>query len=230
MATGTAILSEVRLEANGPAGYLVCPPNLRPQPGQYLIASSPQMGSALPVTIFPAGLGSDWVYIPAPLPAGWSAGMTLRLRGPMGHGFQLPASARRVALAGLDGSPARLLPLAAQALSQRAALAVYAPSNQPLAELPPEVEVLPLDLLPEATTWADFLALSISLHSIATLRERLGLAPFARLGCPAQVLVLSSMPCGGLGGCGVCSVLTRKGWALACSDGPVFDFTQLEGV
>ena len=76
--------------------------------------------------------------------------------------------------------------------------------------LPADVEVLPLDLLPD-------------------LRSRMGLRPYVRLACPAQVLVTTPMACTGLADCGVCAVMTKDGWALTCSDGPVFDFHVFEG-
>jgi hypothetical protein len=152
--------------------------------------------------------------------------MSLHLRGPLGSGFHLPVSARRVALSAFDAPPQRLLPVAWQALAQHAAVAVYTRSNPP--GLPPEVEVLPLDLLPEATGWADFLALDMPVSDLPDLRTRLGLTPFARPPALVQVLVMASMPCTGLGECGVCAVHTRNGWKMACSDGPVFDFQQID--
>ena len=38
-----------------------------------------------------------------------------------------------------------------------------------------------------------------------------------------QALVTLPMPCGGLGECGACAVPIRRGWKLACQDGPVLD-------
>jgi hypothetical protein len=35
------------------------------------------------------------------------------------------------------------------------------------------------------------------------------------------------MPCAGLAACGVCAVQTRRGWKLACVDGPVFDLKEI---
>lgn len=227
MATGSGTIIELRLEPDGMSGRISIPPGLRPTPGQYLTASAPDPSAALPAAIFPSQIGQDELSIPAPLPPGWTAGVTLALRGPLGHGFRLPLTARRIALASLDGSPARLLPLADQALAQRAAVAIYAATTP--AGLPAEVEVLPPDLLPEALAWADFLALEASQASIAVLRARLGLQPYQRPGCTVQVLVVSAMPCSGLAECGVCGVPTSDGWVLACSDGPVFDFQTLMG-
>jgi hypothetical protein len=137
-------------------------------------------------------------------------------------------SARRVALACPDGAPLRLLPLVEQALLQRAAVTVYA--NAIPSGLPEDVEVLPIDLLPEAPAWADFLALDVNHARLPELRSWLGLTAFQRPACSVQVLVHTAMPCAGLAECGVCAVHTRSGWALSCTDGPVFDFHQLEGV
>lgn len=228
MAQGTGILTEIRLEAEGLSGRITCPPGLRPAPGQYLTAATGDPFETLVVPLFPTGIEDDELLIAPPLPAHWQAGMRLNLRGPLGTGFRLPVSARRVALAALDGAPLRLLPVAWQALAQHAAVAVYTRTNP--AGLPPEVEVLPIDLLPEAAAWADFLALETPLAALPELRARLGLGPYARPAAMVQVLVMASMPCSGLGECGVCAVQTRAGWQLACSDGPVFDFNQLEGV
>jgi NAD(P)H-flavin reductase len=226
MAVGNGSIIEIRLEADGLSGRIACPPNLRPAPGQYLVACSADPFEPLPVALFPAGYEQGELRVSAPLPGHWLAGMELRLRGPLGNGFHMPGTVRRLALSCLDGSPARLLPLMTQALSQRAAVTVYARST--VAWLPAEVEVLPIELLPEAPAWADFLALDVPLAHLTEVRERLGLNPFQHLACQAQVLVRTAMPCSGLAECGICAVATRRGWALGCADGPVFDFNQLE--
>ncbi len=226
MAQGIGRIMELHLESGGLGGWIDCPPGMRPQPGQYLLASSPDVSEPLPHVLFPAEVMEGRLRIAAPLPPAWTVGTKLGLRGPLGRGFTLPAATRRLAMACLDDSPARLLPLAAQALRQNAAVALYA--RTVVAHLPEEVEVLPLDLLPEAPAWADFLALDISIATLPVLREQLGLRPHQLLGCHTQVLVRTAMPCSGLGDCGVCAVRTRDGWRLACSDGPVFDFLQLE--
>ncbi len=254
MAIGIGTLLELRLEPEGLSGQIACPPGLRPRPGQYLVAASPDPGESLPVVLFPSAIsplaGQAILEIAPPLPPVWVAGMQLALRGPLGSGFRMPPTARRVALACPEGAPYRLLPLADQALNQRAAVAIYAKAAP--AGLPEEVEVLPLDLLPEAPAWADFLALEASMSGslrsvVPPLRSALGLNAYQRPGCETQVLVVAAMPCCGLAECGICAVATiggaatkggaytrsggagRNGWALACSDGPVFDFNNLEG-
>jgi NAD(P)H-flavin reductase len=237
MATSAGMVLEMRLEAEGLSGWIACPPGLRPAPGQYLVAHTPDPGDPLPTVLFASA--SNAIYAPQPpaglvglrvappLPPTWSAGMQLALRGPLGSGFHMSATARRVALASIAGAPYRLLALAEQALNQRAAVVVYAHSSP--AGLPEEVEVLPLDLLPEAPAWADFLALDICLPDLPGLRARLGLNPYQRPACQTQILITTSMPCAALAECGICGVQTRDGWKMACSDGPVFDFNSLEG-
>ena len=227
MANGIGTITEIRLEPDGLSGWIACPPVLRPNPGQYLIASSPDLCEPLPRILFPSAIQAEGIRVSAPLPVGWAAGMQLPLRGPYGHGFRMPHATRRLAVAAIDGSPARLLPLAHQALRMNASVVVY--THQSPSGLPAEVEVLPLDLLPEAPAWADFLALETPMAQIGDVRVRLGLKPYQRLACPAQVLVIAPMPCSGQADCGVCAIPTKDGWALTCTDGPVFDFNVLEG-
>ena len=230
MAAATGIITELRLETTGEnrllSGKITCPPGLRPAPGQYLLASTLSLSDPIPVALFPSGLEGDELVIAPPLPSHWTTGAPLALRGPLGRGFRLPPSARRVALAAMDDSPARLLTLAFHSLAQRASVALYTRSIP--SGLPPEVEVLPLDLLPEAIAWADFLALDAPLRELPNLRRALGLGLYAHPACSVQVLLVMPMPCGGLAECGVCGVPTREGWRLACSDGPVFDWNSLE--
>jgi dihydroorotate dehydrogenase electron transfer subunit len=60
------------------------------------------------------------------------------------------------------------------------------------------------------------------------LRKSLQLRAHEYLPCPAQVLVTSPMPCGGIAECGVCALpLRKKGYVLTCKDGPVFNLNQL---
>jgi hypothetical protein len=42
-------------------------------------------------------------------------------------------------------------------------------------------------------------------------------------------LITVPMPCGGMGDCGVCNVMTKKGPRLVCKDGPVFDLKLFNG-
>ena len=230
MATAIGAITELRLETPGDkpqiSGKITCPPGLRPAPGQYLVASSASLSDPLPVALFPSGLEGDELVIAPPIPPHWVTGSQLALRGPLGRGFHPPSTARRFALAALDDSPARLMPLAFQALAQRASVALYTRAIP--AHLPPEVEILPPDMLPEAPAWADFLAIDAPIRELSNLRRMLGLGLYAHPACPVQVLVFTPMPCGDMAECGVCSVPTREGWRLACSDGPVFDWNSLE--
>ena len=150
----------------------------------------------------------------------------MTLRGPLGRGFSWPALLRKLALAALGGTVARLMPLLHAALAQDASVALFA--SGPLPSLPPAVEVNPLDVLPDAPAWADFLALDLPLHALADLRMVVGAGSGWRTPCPAQALIVTPMPCAGLAECGACAVPARGGWKLACQDGPVFDLHALD--
>ena len=151
--------------------------------------------------------------------------MTLSLRGPLGRGFALPSSARRVALAVLDVSPAYLLGLISAAQTQGAAISFVC--DNPPDGLPADVEIRPLAALAEVCVWADYLALAASREAMHGWRERLGNGDQLQVPREAQALTVTPMPCGGLAKCGVCSVEVKRGIELACEDGPVFDVSGL---
>ncbi len=220
-------LLELRLEGEGlVGGRIAAPPKLSIKPGQYLLANPRRLAETLPAVLFPSSISSEEIHLAPPLPPAWLPGTGLSVRGPLGKGFRLPDSTRRIALAALDSHPYRLLPLLAQALAQRLEIALFTPHIPP--GLPPEVEVLPPSALPDAPGWADFLALDLPWIFLPQLRARLGLEGDRKLPCQAQVLVVAPMPCGGAADCGVCAIKTRSGWKFTCQDGPVFDFEILD--
>jgi NAD(P)H-flavin reductase len=222
MHTGEGQLHELYYDAERAAARILCPPLLVPAPGQYLLAHDGS-DAPLPVPVFPAGSAADGFLAAPSLPRTWSPGTHLHLRGPLGRGFSLPLTARRVALLAWDDSPARLLALLPSALKQGAAITLVCKSAP--RDLPMEVEVQPLQALGEALSWADFLAVDAGRESLPGLRSRLGEQNQAT--AEIQVLLRTQMPCGALAECGVCAVRTRGGWKMACKDGPVFDWREL---
>jgi dihydroorotate dehydrogenase electron transfer subunit len=226
MAEGTGRLLEVRLTADGLAGRLRLPANIRLAPGQYLLAAAPGQLQTIPVALFPAFLDGDEIELCPGLPVSWHAGMELRLRAPLGKGFQLPPAARRVALVSAGGQPSRLRVLFQTVLKQGAAVSLY--TDRTLTGVPSAVEILPLEELAEAPRWADYLAVEIESARLTELPKLLGLSPFKPVGCAVEVLVNTPLICAGDGLCGVCAIQTRRGWKLACKDGPVFSLDELE--
>jgi hypothetical protein len=236
-------ITEIWLENGQLAGRMACPPQGMPAAGQYLLAQAIAQAvdgppEALPVILFPARLTGEGFHMAPPLPGGWLPGLELDLRGPFGRGFQLPVHARHVALAALDAPPARLLPLAIQALTAGREVTLFcdlASNHFTLSDLPSEIEVDALAAFAAALPWADAAFLDLPVSALPGLRGRLGIKAGERLPCPAQALTLAPMPCGGLAECGVCAVplrgsrgSSRPSWALACKDGPVFDLDLLE--
>ena len=221
---------EIWLENGLAAGRITCPVALAP--GQYVLAQ-PQEGSqeALPAALFAGGEAAGGFICAPPLPAAWQPGEELRLRGPLGKGFALPAGVRRVCLLALDVTPSRLLPLAGQVFKAGAEAAlVCEPHAIDLGPhpLPTALEVDALEALPAVLAWADFVAIDLPLARLATLRQVLRVRAGERLTCAAQILVLAPMPCGATAECGACAVRGRHGWKLACKEGPVFDLNELE--
>jgi dihydroorotate dehydrogenase electron transfer subunit len=223
----SAEIIEIRMEAGEKlSGRIALSQAVRIEPGQYLLAHPAQALDTMPHPLFICGGSERELALAAPLPLSWTVGTHLSIRGPLGSGFHLPPGARKTALAALDGCPQRLLPLVQRTLAQGGDVALYCSSDLP-DHLPLAVEVLPLNQLAQALNWADYLALDVPLEMLPELPARLGLADGKRSPCPAEVLVVAPMPCGGVAECGVCAVHTNQGWRLACKDGPVFDLDIL---
>lgn len=209
-----------------------CPSNLIPSPGQYLLAGDGS-DAPLPVPLFhtdsaPQGFvhrTASTLVAAGPVPGSWRPGLELHLRGPLGRGFTLPASARKVGLVAFDDSPARLKGLIRPALKQEAAVVLLC--NSAPEDLPDDVEVQPLSALSEIVEWADYLACDVAREKLNQLREHLGKLNQLPAGKESQVLIRTPVPCGGLADCGVCAVSLKSDWRLACKDGPVFSWKEV---
>lgn len=223
-----AHVTELRSEdGHTPTVWIACPQRALPAPGRYLLAwSTSDMESASGWPLFAFRTEGDGFLAAPPVPTTWAVGDRLTLRGPLGNGFDLPATARRVVLAALDTNASRLFPLVDRALAQGAALSIFADAI--LSKLPAAVEAAPLSACADALTWADYVAVDVPISRLAALRKVFALGPAERFtACRAQALVYTAMPCGGLADCGVCSLPTGKRWKLACKDGPVFELNQI---
>jgi NAD(P)H-flavin reductase len=208
-----------------------CPEKALPSLGQYIQAHRlADTGAVTSISLFPGdslpeaqGDGMFALTIAPPIPNGWQPGDELFLRGPLGKGFKLPVSVLSLALAGLGESISRLLPLAYEVINSGGEVALFTDASLP--RLPTQVEANPLDALPDALSWADFLALDGPPEVLSGLGELVK----RKIKCPAQILVYIPMPCGGMADCGVCAVGSNKGkYKLACVDGPVFDLSEVK--
>ncbi len=196
---------------------LVCLSELIPAPGQYLLAHAFSSDDPLAAPVFFSDSAPNGFV--AALGLSWLPGTQLNLRGPLGHGFTIPAAARKVALIAFDDSPERLRGLVPIAFKQGAEVVLI--SDVPAHDLPEAVEVQPLKALAEICQWADYVAFDVSRENLPGLREKFKAGNQPR----AQVLVRAPMPCGAIAECGVCAVNIRNEWKLICKDGPVFDLS-----
>lgn len=217
------IIKEIFLDGSA---RIDCPPELIPTPGQYLLAHTPASNSPTADSVFFSRSAPNGFIAATPVPNSWSPGTTLNLRGPLGHGFIIPAAARKIALIAFDDSPTRLHGLIPLALKQGAEIVLLCDS--PANDLPEVVEVQPLRAMPEILRWADFAAIDVARENLNQLREKMGEGKQAKAQCEAQVLIRTQMPCGALAECGVCAVVIRHQWKMACKDGPVFDWKEIQ--
>ena len=223
MHTGRGRIIELILQNGGRAARISCPTELIPAPGQYLLAGDDSY-APLPVSLSftdsaPGG------FIVSPVPDFWMPGTEISLRGPLGNGFALPASARKVGLIALDSSPSRLRGLILPALTQGAAVVFV--SDSQVENLPDEVEVQPLSALGDVVAWADYAAFDVTRENLPGWMERLRKLKQASTLKEAEILIRAPVPCGGVAECGVCAVVTKSGWKMACKDGPVFALREI---
>ncbi len=226
MADGEWEIQEVRMMGGTLVLRIPAVTSLKPQPGQYFHVYAPGTAEPVSAALFLAAENQSHWDLTGMIPSDWVPGKRLRWRGPLGHGFELPARAVRTAFVPWHDSGLTLLPLLQQALRQKAAATWY--SHQVPNWLPTQVEVLPPESLPEVVPWANYMALVSDLKHFTELADTLGLNLTDPLKLRAEVLVQTPLVCGGIGECGVCAVKTRRGWKLACKNGPVFDLGQLE--
>lgn len=221
----TGRVMEIRLNQEGNlTAWIAAPQQAIPAAGQYLLAEDQE--SVLAIPLFCAESSPTGFLTASTIPGSWSPGRTLNLRGPLGHGFALPDSVQRLALVALGESVVRLLPLASQYLIRGVSVTLVTDLSLPM--LPLAIESTPTNALDDILPWADYLVIDLPLVKLPRLRGTLGLPPGERLPCPTQALIMTPMPCGGMADCGVCAVPTRRGWKLACKDGPVFDLNIIE--
>jgi hypothetical protein len=225
MKQGTGELVELYLENGLRGGRILCPQNVIPKPGQYLLAHDPASDSPLSASVFSADSVPGGFLVAPSIPQAWQPGTRLSLRGPLGRGFALSASSRCVALIAFSETSARLKPLLTVALAQNASVVLV--SDLEVPDLPSEVEVRPVSSLQEVAQWADYIAIDVSREKLSGLREKLGVGEQVWGKVEAQVLVLTSMLCGGMAECGACAITARRGWKMACQDGPVFRLSEL---
>jgi dihydroorotate dehydrogenase electron transfer subunit len=215
------IVREIRLGSSGRSAWIECPAQAQPAPGQYLLGwAVDDAAASLAVTLFPAAFVHGRFLAAAPVPLTWEPGAILSLQGPLGRGFDLPVSISRLVMAAFGDTLDRLAVLLPQVLRRNCSVAICAGCELP--SLPPEVEIYPLDNLGELIPWADYMVLDTPRSAVDRLKELMDLT-FP----PGQALIVTAMPCGGLGQCGACAVQGQRGLKLVCQDGPVFSLDEL---
>ncbi len=212
-------------------------------PGRFVLA---ELDGYLRAPLFPAYLAAESfdVLIPPDHPAATlQSGDGVNLISPLGRGFEVPATARRLLLVTDTAHLPILLPLA-QSRNQgfSVALLLSAPTAAdlyPIQMLPPELEIhlvtadgsaghpgSPLDPFPDLVRWADCVCIAQEpaiYPAMAEIVREVRIRPGQHF---AQALIVPAAVCG-VGACQGCAVEVARGTKLACTDGPVFDLLEL---
>jgi hypothetical protein len=192
------------------------------QPGQVLLVH-PTECHLVPELCLPLEIRPEGLLVETSNDRSISPGDHIQLSGPIGKPFTPPETCRKWLLLAPAQHAGRLFPLVQTGLARGASVALW--SKLPAPKLPPAVELLAHPT--EALAWADYIALDLADEDPFDLSLS-GLEDLANLrGTKIEVLRTPPMPCG-FGGCGLCAIKGRRGWQLACVDGPVFDWNDLE--
>lgn len=222
MNNGSGTVKEILQDSRA---LIFCPQKMIPSPGQYLLAYTPGSDSPLADPVFFSESAPDGFIAVFDPNLKLQPGTQLTLRGPIGHRFEIPSSAKKIALTAFDDYPSRLRGLIPLGLKQNAEIVLV--SDSQINDLPEVVEVQPLKALTEIMAWADYVAIDIARENLNQLREMLGEQNQLSTRNEPQVLVRSSMPCGGLAECGVCALANHQDWKMICKDGPVFNLREI---
>jgi hypothetical protein len=219
MRLGEAVIKEIYVDSSA---RLLCPPELLPNPGQYLLADMRRSDSPVATPVFLSESTPEGFRSAPAIPSTWMPGAHLAIRGPIGHGFATPPAARKIALIAYDDSPARLRGLIPLSFKQGAEIVLLC--NSPVNDLPESIEVQPLQALTEVLKWTDFIAADVARENFQQFKTLL-----SGLTLPeTQILIRAPMPCGALAECGVCALTIDHQWKMVCKDGPVFRIEDLK--
>jgi NAD(P)H-flavin reductase len=221
MKTAKAKITEILLDGSL---QIDCSPEMIPSSGQYLLAHNPASNTPLPVSIFPS-ITTPNGFRSAPLHTNWQPADSLILRGPIGHGFQMPASAKKIALLAFENSYATLQGLISIALKQNAEIVLLSDLRE--INLPEIIEVQPLRAAIDIFAWADYVAIDIARENLPRLKEILQKQKQVAIKYEAQVLIHAPMSCGGLAECGLCALHLNHEWKMICKEGPVFNLSDV---
>ncbi len=218
MKHGEARISEIYLDSSA---RIVCAPELIPNPGQYLLAMLSASDSPAAIPLFPSESTPEGFRSAPGIPASWTPGARIFLRGPIGHGFAIPPAARKVALIAYDDSPSRLRGLIHPAFKLGAEVVLLC--NASVSDFPESVEIQPMQALTDILKWADYIAADVMRENFSSFKTALNGIALPE----TQVLLRVPMPCGGLAECGACALTSGYHWKMICKDGPVFNLRDL---
>ncbi len=208
------------------------------QPGQFALVRDPR-------SFDPYLRRAAWFYgvdrasvtltLPSadPIVARVRDGDILDLLAPLGRAVAWPDSARHILFVGQDSRIPPLVAMARRAVQQdrSVVLSVLAAADRelfPAHLLPPEIEYQAgAAVNPELIAWADVLVASGSDEMYGLLGDLVRRVRFRLERGFMYTLIHLPMPCG-TGDCHTCAVETSHGMRLACTDGPVFDWIELE--
>jgi dihydroorotate dehydrogenase electron transfer subunit len=226
----------------------VAAPGEAPPPSAAALPDDPLLPRAMSIhRIRPGPAGTEWsiLYDVVGRGTAWLAarrpGDVVYCWGPLGHGYEVAATARNLLLVagGIGVAPIVWLADETAAQGRNVTLVLGARTKEqvfPTSLLAQQVEVvvttedgtlgrrgLATEAFADHLEWCDQ---SFACGPNAMFRAMAEAARSRRLRRPVQALLEENMGCG-TGICYGCAVETRKGMRLVCKDGPMFDLREV---
>lgn len=221
--------------------YLAVDPSLNTLlPGQSVLARlSESWHPYLREHWWPVGVGSGKLVVERPVNLRYEPGQVVQLLGIVGQPYRFRRTLRNVLLIASDTEPTPLLMPVASLLSNNTSVTLVLLGNARdygTAHLPPEVEIIhgddSLNWPNRVTTvgWADQVLAAVSPGDELNGFSRL-MTVFRELRAEIPTNYLFGvfrplLPCG-VGACCACMVRLKGSVALACTEGPALDLTQV---
>lgn len=204
-----------------------CPRIAIPRAGQFISAwTAGQDNLDLTSSLFPSEIREDGFCTGSITPGNWKPGTHIILRGPSGKGFSQVDGIQHLLLIAYDNSTYRLHPVIHEATKKHVDIAMF--TNCSVHHLPRQVETYPISEAQDAVEWADLILIDLPVNDLDQLHSILGIQSGSRPPCQTQILINIDFPCVGIADCSVCAIKTKQAWRLACKDGPVFNFEDIE--
>ncbi len=193
------------------------------KPGQILYIFQPDSDDhIIPLTYVKHENNQSWFTSATSIQ--WQIGKNILVRGPIGNGFHPIGRYGKILFIVPGGLIGSLQPLIDIAIQTQKSVAISSKNNN--WQIHPEVEIISIEDIDFAISWADFIYLECARNELENFPDIINKIKHHRT--TSEIFIYSPVLCGGNGDCMVCTVHTKSGFRRICKDGPILPIEELE--